>query len=178
MFRKILGLFSFLIGALVVKNLSTAVTKHTGAFTILDASEETSNWGFNIGAITAISLPGFLTNFGNLRTSLGNIIKGVVKKEKWVGDDTTITNVPPTDSTAQVELKFLLSYEGDTSKKVFHSEIATPDTDLLIAGTDKVDLTDPAVADFITDFETIARSPDSDLETVTVLDMTLVGRNR
>jgi len=153
-------------------------TKHTGSFTILDASEETSSWGFNVGAITAISLPGFLTNFGNLRTSLGNIIKGAIKKEKWVGDDTLLTNVPPTDSTAQVELKFLLSYEGDTSKKVFHSEIATPDTDLLIPGTDKVDLTDTAVADFITDFEAIARTPDSDLETVTVLDMTLVGRNR
>lgn len=178
MIRKIASILGFIFGALVLKNFSTAATKHHGSFTILDASEETSSWGFNFGAITAISLPGFLTNFGNLKTSLGNIIKGVIKKEKWVGDETSLTNVPPTDSSAQVELKFLLSYEGDTSKKVFHSEIATPDTDLLIAGTDKVDMTDPAVADFVTDFETIARSPDSDLETVTVLDMTLVGRNR
>jgi hypothetical protein len=152
-------------------------SKHYGTFSILDYSEETSSWSFNFGAITAISLPGFLTDFGNLRTSLGNLITGTVKKEQWVGDSTVLSNVPPVDSNAQVELKFLLSYEADTSKKVFHSEIPTPDTSFLGPGTDEVDLTDVAVADFVTDFETIARSPDSDIETVTVLGMTLVGRN-
>jgi hypothetical protein len=152
--------------------------KHYGTFSILDYSEETSSWAFNFGAITAISLPGFLTNFGALRTSLGNIITGTIKKEAWVGDSTVLSNVPPVDSNAQVELKFLLSYEGDTSKKVFHSEIPTPDTSKLIPGTDEVDLTDTDIADFVTDFETIGRTPDDDTETVTVLGMHLVGRNR
>lgn len=152
--------------------------KHYGTFSVQDYSQETSSWSFNFGAITSVSIAGFITAFGNLRSSLEGIIKGTVKKEQWVGDSTVLSNVPPTDSDAQVELKFLLSYEGDSTKKVFHSEIPTPDTDLLIPGTDKVDLTDPAVADFITDFEGIARTPDSDTETVTVLDMTLVGRNR
>lgn len=152
--------------------------QHVGSFRVIDYSEETSSFNFNFGAITAISLPGFLTQFGALRTSLGAIIKGVIGGEQWVGDRTTITNVPPTDDTAQVELKFLLSYEGNTSKKKFRAEIPTPDTAFVIPGTDKVDLTATEIADFITDFEAIARSPDSDTENVTVLDMTLVGRNR
>lgn len=153
-------------------------SQHVGSFTIIDYSEEKSSFGFNFGAITAVSIGGFLTQFGNLRTSLGNIIKGTIGGEQWVGDRTVLTNVPPTDDTAQVELKFLLSYEGNTSKKKFRAEIPTPDTAKVIPGTDKVDLTDTDIADFITDFEAIARTPDSDTETVNVLDMTLVGRNR
>lgn len=152
--------------------------EHYGTFSILDYSEETSTFRFNFGAITAISLPGFLTNFGALRTALGNIIVGTIKKESWVGDSTLLSNVPPIDSNAQVELKFLLSYEGDTSKKTYRQEIPTPDTSKVIAGTDKVDLTDTDIAAYVTAFETIARSPDDDTETVTVLDMELVGRNR
>jgi len=152
--------------------------EHYGTFSVLDYSEEVSSFRFNFGAITAISLPGFLTNFGALRTALGNIITGTIQKEAWVGDSTVISNVPPVDSNAQVELKFLLTYEGDTSKKKFRSEVPTPDTSKVIAGTDKVDLTDTDIAAYITAFETIARSPDSDTETVTVLDMELVGRNR
>lgn len=151
--------------------------EHYGSFSILDYSEETSTFRFNIGAITTISLPGFLTQFGSLRTALGNIILGTIKKEQWVGDSTVLSNVPPVDPGAQIELKFLLSYEGDTSKKQFRQEIPTPDTSKVIPGTDQVDMTDPDVAAYVTAFEDIARSPDSDTETVTVLDMRLVGRN-
>ena len=151
--------------------------EHYGSFTIQDYSEEKSSFRFNIGAITAISIGGFLTQFGNLRTALGNIILGTVQKEMWVGDSTVLTNVPPSDSNAQVELKFLLTYEGDTSKKTFRNEIPTPDTSKVIAGTDQVDMSDTDVAAYVTAFETIARSPDDDTETVTVLDMRLVGRN-
>lgn len=151
--------------------------EHYGTFSILDYSEETSTFRFNFGAITAINIAGFITQFGNLRTALGNIIKGTIKKEAWVGDSTVLSNVPPVDANAQVELKFLLSYEGDTTKKVFRTEIPTPDTSKVIAGTDQVDMTDADIAAYVTAFETIARSPDSDTETVTVLDMKLVGRN-
>jgi hypothetical protein len=152
--------------------------QHTGEFSIIDYSEETSSFGFNFGAITAASLPGFLTQFGNLRTALDGIIKGVIGKEQWVGDNTVLTNVPPADNTAQVELKFLISFEGNTSKKKFRREVPTPDTAFVIPGTDKVDLTAAPVASFITAFEAIGRTPDDDTETINVLDMTLVGRNR
>jgi hypothetical protein len=70
-----------------------------------------------------------------------------------------------------------LSYEGDTSKKKFRSEIPTPDTSKVIAGTDEVDMSDTDIAAYVTALETIGRSPDSDTETITVLGMRLVGRN-
>jgi len=151
--------------------------EHYGTFTILDYSEEKSTFRFNFGAITAVSLPGFLTNFGALRTALGNIILGTVQKEAWVGDSTVLDNTPPASSNAQVELKFLVTYEGDTTKKKFRHEIPTPDTSKVLPGTDIVDLTDADVAAYVAAFETIGRSPDNDTETVTVLDMRLVGRN-
>lgn len=151
--------------------------EHYGTFTIQDYSEEKSSFRFNFGAITAVSLPGFLTQFGALRTALQNIILGTVQKEAWVGDSTVLSNVPPASSNAQVELKFLVTYEADTSKKTFRHEVPTPDTSKVIAGTDQVDMTDTDVQAYVTAFEDIARSPDNDTETVTVLDMRLVGRN-
>jgi len=151
-------------------------SEHYGTFSILDYSEEVSTFRFNFGAITAVSIPGFLTNFGSLRTALGNIITGTIQKEAWTGDSTVLSNVPPIDTNAQVELKFLVSYEGDTSKKKFRHEVPTPDTSKIIAGSDQVDMSDADIAAYVTAFETIARSPDSDTETVTILDMRLVGR--
>lgn len=153
------------------------MAQHEGTFSILDYSEETSRTSFNFGAITAVSLPGFLTQFGALRTALGNVILGTIMGEQWVGDRTVLSNVPPAEPAAQVELKWLVTYEGDTSKKKFRYELPTPDTSKLIPGTDKADLADTDVAAYITAIEAIARTPDDDTETITVLDMTLVGRN-
>lgn len=151
---------------------------HYTSFSVRDYSEETSTFRLNVGALTALSLPGFLTAFGNLKTGVTNIILGVLGKEKIVMDDTVLSNAAPADSAAQVELKFLFSYEGDTSKKKFQFEVPTPDTSKIIAGSDMVDVADVDVAAFITAVEAIGRSPDSDVETITVLDARLVGRNR
>lgn len=151
--------------------------KHYGTFTILDYSEEKSPVSFSFGGVTALNIAGFLTQFGALRTALTNIITGVVQKEKWVGDDTVLDNTPPTDQNAQIELKWLLTYEGATTKKKFRQEIPTPDTSKLVVGTDLADMTDTDIAAYVTAFETIAKSPDDDTEGVNVLDMRLVGRN-
>lgn len=151
--------------------------EHYGTFTIKDYSDETSVYRFNFGVITAATLPGFLTQFGALRTALQNITLGTVQKESWVGDSTVLSNIAPVNPNAQVELKFLVSYEGVTSKKKYRHEIPCPNPSKVIAGTDKVDMTDPQVAAYITAFETIARSPDDDTEGVNVVDMRLVGRN-
>ena len=151
--------------------------KHFGTFTILDYSAESSPTSFSFGGVTALNIAGFLTQFGNLRTAITNVITGVVKKEKWVGDDTVLTNTPPTDSTSQIELKWLVTYEGATTKKKFHYEIPTPDTTKLVPDTDAADMTDTDIAAYVTAVETIAKSPDDDTEGINVLDMRLVGRN-
>lgn len=175
--KAVRSIIAFIVGLVMIRRWSTAASEHYGSFSILDYSEEISSFRFNFGAITAISLPGFLTDFGALRTALGNIITGTIQKEAWTGDSTVLSNVPPADPNAQVELKFLLSYEGDTSKKKFRSEIPTPDTSKILPGTDEVDMADADIAAYVTALETIGRSPDSDTETITVLGMRLVGRN-
>lgn len=151
--------------------------QHTSGFTVLDYSEENSRTTISNGAITAVSIAGFLTQLGNLRTALGNIILGTVAKEQWVGDNTVLSNTPPADPAAQIELKWLVTYESVTQKKKFRQEIPTADPAKLIPGTDKADLTDTDVAAYITAFEAIAKSPDDDTEGVNVLDINLVGRN-
>lgn len=150
---------------------------HYGTLSVRDYSDETSTTRVNFGAVTAVSIGGLLTQWGNLRTAMGNIILGVIGKEQLVMDSTVLSNDQPAASEAQVELKFQFTYEGDTSKKKFRIEVPTPDTDKVLPGTDIVDLTDTDVAAFVTAFEAIGRSPDSDTETITVLDARLVGRN-
>jgi len=152
-------------------------TTHEISATILDYSEETSSFGFKIGAMTAINLAGVLAQIGDWRVALGNIIVGVLKSDTVVLDRNTYTNTPPSDTAAQVELKWLLRYEGNTTKKQFRTEIPTPDTSKLVPGTDKADLTDTDIAAYVTAFEALAKSPDDPAEGVNVLDMTLVGRN-
>lgn len=151
--------------------------QHYAGVTVLDYSEETSVTNFSIGAITAVSIAGFLTQFGSWKTALGSIILGTVSKDRWVGDATDISNTPPASASAQVELKWLVSYEGATTKKKFRQEIPTADPSKLIPGTDKADMTDTDIAAYVTAFEAVAKSPDDDTEGVNVLDISLVGRN-
>jgi hypothetical protein len=150
---------------------------HYGNLTVRDYSDETSNFRVNFGAVTAVSIAGLLTEWGNLRTAVTNVILGIIGKESLVMDSTVLDNTTPASQNAQVELKWLLSYEGNTSKKKFSVEIPTPNTSKLVPGTDMADLADTDVAALVTAFETVARTPDSDVETVNVLDMRLVGRN-
>lgn len=151
---------------------------HYGTFSIGDFSHEKASYSFFSGDITAVSIAGFLTQFGALRTATEDIILGVLQKEKWVGDDTILSQAFPTNVFAQRELKALITYQGDTTLKKFQLEIPTFDpTGRMIAATDDIDLTETDMAAWVTAFEAIGRSPDDDTETVTVLFGKLVGRN-
>lgn len=153
---------------------------HLSKFTINDRSGEKSNHTLYNGAITAGSLPGFLTDFGAYRTALEAIILGNVTQEEWVGDRTQLTEAIPASNFAQRELKLLIRYVGDTSGGVHTLEIPTPDLANLTIdpSTDLVDLADGGImAAWVTAFQTIARTPDDDTETVTVQSARVVGRN-
>ena len=152
-------------------------TTHEVSASVLDYSEETSSFNFKIGAITALNIAGVLSEIGNWRNALNNIIVGVLKQDTIILDRNNYTNTPPIDANAQIEMKWLLSYEGNTSKKKFRTEIPTADTSKLVPGTDKANLTNVDIAAYITAFEQLAKSPDNDAEGVNVLDMRLVGRN-
>lgn len=138
-------------------------SRHYGEFEILDYSAERSSFSFNFGAITALSLPGFLTQFGALRTALDAITIGTLSKEKWVGDETFLSNVAPLVTTAQREIYWRVYYGGtEGSRRLHHTDIACPDASLLIAGTDRADLAAPDMAAFVTAFEAIAIDPDDE----------------
>ena len=153
---------------------------HLSGFTINDRSGEKSRHTLYNGAITSVSIGGFLTDFGAYRTALEGIILGNVTQEEWIGDRTPLTEDLPTSNFAQREVKLLIRYVGDTSGGVHTLEIPTPDLgNLTIApGTDLVTLADAGImAAWVAAFEQIARTPDDDTETVTVLTAQVVGRN-
>jgi hypothetical protein len=152
---------------------------HLARYQLLDYSNERSNTTVNVGAITAVSIAGFLTAFGALRTAIEGITLGVVSQESWVGDITALSNTPPTDAEAQREKKWLVRYTGDTTDKVYTLEIATAELSggHLLPMSDFADLEETDMAAFVTAFEAIARTPDDDEETVTVQSIQYVGRN-
>jgi hypothetical protein len=160
-----------------------------GGFSILDFDGEKSSLQFYTGNITVASLPGTLTQFGDLRNAIDGIILGTVSSESLKVFDTKLSNVNPTDEFAQRESKWLVVYEDNLPffdapvnaipnegfGKVFTFEIATADLSLLQAGTDRMIINAGAGQDFVTAFEDIARSPYGG--TTNVLEVRHVGRN-
>jgi hypothetical protein len=152
--------------------------QHSGSFTFLDASTEKSSMTFNYGEITAISIPGFLTEYGTFRDSVVAVSIGQLVADQWSGDKTKYSNVVPTDKSAQRERKWLMTYEDDVTLALYRMEIPCADyelTDVFAGDTDEVVLTQTEIAAMIAAFETLCRSPEGNA--VTVVGMRGVGRN-
>lgn len=162
-----------------------------GYLAFLDYSRERSAMSFITGDVTAVSLPGLLTQFGALRTAVDGITLGTIVEEAQYVFKTKLSNTVPTDKNAQRERKWLVTYEDTTAffddpinaipnagyRKVFNLEIPTADASKLptTVNTDEADLTQTEIAAFVTAYEAIARSPYGG--DVNVLRMQLVGRN-
>ncbi len=162
-----------------------------GSFTLLDHSNEKSTVGFYTGDVTAVSLPGLLTEFGALRTAIEGVTLGVVSKESLKVFDTALANQPPADENAQVERAWLVSYEDNLPffddpvnaipnagyRKRFVLSIPTADiVGRLLPNTDLADMADPQIAALVSAMETTLRSPYGG--TINVLEIRAVGRNR
>lgn len=160
-----------------------------GNFTFLDYDKEKSTTGFHTGAVTAVSLPGLLTQFGTLRTALAGITLGTIAGESLSVFETRLSNVLPTDENAQRETKWLVVYEDNLPffddpvnaipnegfGRVFNIEIPTADLSLLLPNDERMDISGGAGAAFVTAFEDVARSPYGG--TVNVLEIRHVSRN-
>jgi len=157
------------------------MAQHTSSITYLDATGEKAALKIYNGAVTAVSIAGFLSDFGDLQAATDAITLGTRHKNTWVGDDDVISNAIPANNQAQREIKLMVTYRGNTSQKLFHVTIPTLDLDavqFVPGGGDAIVLADGGViAAWVTAFETMARTPDSDLETVTVVKARAVGRN-
>lgn len=149
-------------------------------FTLKDWSNENSTASFYSGDITAASLPGFLTQFGALRSAIEGITLGTMHKERWIGDDTLLSNDLPASGEAQREKKWLVTYRGVVNDRLYTLEIPTADlgqANILLPGSDRADPDHPSITAFVSAFEAIGRSPDSATENIEVVSLTFVGRN-
>jgi len=149
-----------------------------------DATEESSSLTVFNGAVTAVSIGGYLTNVSDLQAKTDAITLGVRRKNTLIMDDTTVSNDWPTDPAAQRESKLLVNYRDTTTQKPYTLTIPTIDFSKLVfvplAGDAVLFSGADANADivaWVTSFETIARAPDNDTHTVEVTGMRYVGRN-
>ena len=152
---------------------------HYSVFQFRDFGRETSNVKIYNGAITAASLPGFLTAFGAMRAALEAITLGIASQEMWVGDITVLSAAAPTNQEAQREKKWLGRYHDTVTQKKYTFEVPTADLTAvaLLPGTDFADLTVTPMSTFKTNFDAFARNPDSDTNAVVLDSMQFVGRN-
>jgi len=145
--------------------------------TINDYSDEKSSFAVISVTANAGNLAAQQTLAAALVGAVDDLTIGeIVKQEQCL----IILDTPaiPTSPYAQREMKWLVTYAGDSSGKKFSVEIACPDiTDNVVPNTDLADLASTDWAAFVDAFEDYARSPDNGTETVTVLGARLVGRN-
>lgn len=162
-------------------------------FAILDYSREKSSFSIPTGEVTAVSLPGLLTEVGALRTAIDGITLGTVADESLSVFNTNLSNTPPASPLAQVESAWLVTYEDslpffDDPVNAIPNEgfgrlftLTIPTADIAAAGrlapnSDSAVLTETGIAAFVTAFENTARSPYGG--TVNVVSIKHVGRNR
>lgn len=148
----------------------------TYSITMIDASGEKSTVQFNARPYNVLTYADDLSDFTAFRTAVEGVTRGAI-----VADASTpfASKFGATVSDAQAarELKWLVRFQDDTTFGTGRLEIPTADLTAapLVAGTDLADLADTQMAALVTAIEGAVRSVDGN--TVTVLDVTLVGRN-
>jgi len=143
---------------------------------ITDYSNEKSSFGVTSVTANAGNLAAQQTLAAALVAATEDLTIGEVTKQAM---SLVILDTPaiPTSPYAQRELKWLVSYVGDTSGKTFTVEIAAPDiTDNVAPNTDIADLSSTDWAAWVTAFEAVAKAPATG-NAVAVLGMRYVGRN-
>ena len=157
---------------------------HKASITYGDATEETTTHEVFIGPITALTIAGFLTEFGAYQTATDAITLGTRRRQSWTGDLTTVSNAWPTDPAAQREAKLRVTYQDATTEEQFDLTIGTVDFSVLNfvpGGGDAVIFSGAGasteITDWVTAFEAMAKSPRNSANAVTVMGMRFVGVN-
>lgn len=144
---------------------------------ITDYSNEKSGFGVTSVDLTAANFDAQNTAATALTDAIDDLTIGHLSRATIADvliDDPDL----PTDPYAQRELKWLVSYRGVTSGKMFSIEIPAPDiTDNVVPNSDVADLTSADWVAFISAFEAFARNPDNPSALVEVVSARLVGRN-
>ena len=146
-----------------------------------DFSGEVKSIRAYVGEITAVSLPGFLTAFGTLKTAMDAVTLGVRSSESW-GEETTVSNERAATKDAQIETEMLVRVHGATSQAPWSFRIPTVDYT-------KFNYADPPAGDsvilsgagasaetvaLISAIEALVKMPDDETEAVVVVGMNVV----
>jgi len=159
------------------------------SLTIQDYDAEKSPLKIHTGAVTAVSLPGLLTQIGAFRTAVDGLSIGTMQKESLAAFNTILSQDLPSNEFAQRETKWVVQYHDSQQffdppdnaipnagyLKPFDFEIACADLSLLADNQDFLPLDVTQAAALVTAFEAMARSPYGG--TVTVDAIVQVGRN-
>lgn len=142
-----------------------------------DYSGEVKSIRLYVGEITAVSLPGFLTAFGTLKTALDGVTLGTRSAESW-GEETIVSNSRPGVKDAQVETELLVRVQGATTEAPWSFRIPTADYTAFNFLDDQVILSgagaSAATTALVTALEALVKMPDDETEAVVVVGMNVV----
>lgn len=157
---------------------------HVSSLTYGDATQENTTFEVFNGPITALTIAGFLTQFGALQDATDAIVLGTRRKQSWIGDRTVVSNAYPTNPAAQREAKLRVTYMDTTTEENFELSIGTIDFSKLVfvpGGGDAVIFAGASasteIKDWVTAFEAMAKSPRDATHAVQVTQMRFVGVN-
>lgn len=144
---------------------------------VLDHSNERKSFEIFIGELTAISLPGALTQMGAFYDAVDDVVLGTISRNTW-GERTYISNTPPASAAAQIETEILVTYQGVTTEQPFSFRIPTADYTAFNWVGDSAILrgagASAATTAFIDAFEDLARNPTDEAELVEVTGIYVV----
>lgn len=136
---------------------------------IKDSTPETGRVDFNIGIITAGTLPGLLSAMGVLRTAIEGVITGEPIQSRW-GDTDVIAATTPIDPYCQRGIKWTVLMRDNVSGVPVINHIPTANLALLpIVGgraVEDLDITAGAGLALKTALEGLAKSPAGNAVTV------------
>lgn len=95
-------------------------------FQFLDYSGERKSISLFANEITAISLPGLLTEISALQTALAAVTLGTIARTSW-GNEEVLSNTRPTEKDAQIETELLVMVRGATTEAPWSFRIPTVD---------------------------------------------------
>lgn len=156
------------------------------SYQFIDTKGKTGSTNVQTGAVTAVSLPGLLTQIGTLRSALAGITLGTISQESLYVFRTRLSNEWASDVSARRERTFIVHYEDVTQffddpvnsipnegfGKNFTVSIPTADlgNDHMQPNSDLADLANEDMAAFVAAFEAVVKSPYGGAVNVTYIE--------
>lgn len=146
----------------------------------LDGHSKVQSTRMYAGNITAVTIAGFLSDFGTLQNALDAVTLGVRSAQTW-GEESQLSNTPPSDDNASVATEILVRYRGATTQKPYSFRIPTadyaafnyapaPNADSILIG----DGATAATTALIAAMEALLKTPDDNTEGIVVTGMNIV----